>query len=198
MTSRTAMAWVATGLGLLAGPAAAGEIRGRLLADKKPVAGGGTEALARETPLLAGRRGGRRGDRPSPLTTATTRPDGTFALAVAATSPAFQLKVSGGGAAPRVLERLFEPAESDDLGDVTVGRAEVLAGRVVDARGGPVVGATATLWVGGGGGGLGPAGDSSAPVTTTTGADGSFRFAAASERGNRLLVEAPGFAMLEP
>ena len=196
MTSRTAMAWVGAGLGLLAGPAGPGEIRGRLLADKKPVAGASIEALALETPREAALREARRGDRPKPLATATTKPDGTFALALAATSPAFQLKVSGGGAAPRVLERLFEPAESDDLGDVTVGRAEVLAGRVVDARGGPVVRATATLWVGAGSG-LGPAGDSSVPVTTTTGADGSFRFTAATERGNRLIVEAPGFAMVE-
>ena len=51
MTSRTAMAWVAAGLALLTGPAGAGEIRGRLLADKKPLAGASVEALALETPL---------------------------------------------------------------------------------------------------------------------------------------------------
>jgi large repetitive protein len=198
MTSRAAMAWVAAGLGLLASPAGAGEVRGRLLVDKKPVSGASIEALALEAPLLAALREARRDGPRKPLATATTKPDGTFALAVAPTAnpPAFQLKVSGGGAAPLVLERLFEPAESDDLGDVTVGRAEVLAGRVVDARGGPVVGATVTLGVGTGGG-FGPAGDPSVRVTTTTGADGSFRFAAATERGNRLLVEAPGFAMVE-
>src|SRR5260221_1153284 len=196
MTSRTAMAGVAARVGLVAGSAGAGEVRGRLLVDKKPVSGASVEALALEMPLPAALREARRGDPPKPIATATTKPDGTFALAVAATSPSYQLNVSGGGAAPLVLERLFEPGGSDDLSDVTVGRAEVLAGRVVDARGGPGVGAIATLWVGAGDR-LGRAGDSSVPVTTTTGADGSFRFTAATERGNRLRVEAPGFAMVE-
>src|SRR5260221_4312179 len=179
MTSRTVMAWVGAAVGLRAGPAGAGEIRGRLLADKTPVAGASIEALALETALAAALREARRGDRPSPLATATTKPDGTFALVVAATSPAFQLKVSGGGAAPRVLDRLFEPAESDDLGDVTVGRAEVLAGRVVDARGGPVVGATVTLWVGAGRGGRGPPGASPPPGPTTPRGGGPLRCTAA-------------------
>ena len=199
MTSRTAREWVAAGLGLLAaGPAGAGEIRGRLLLDKKPVGGASVEAIVLESPLLAAQRAARRDEPRKPLASATTKPDGSFVLAVAATTNAFQLKISGGGAAPRLLDRLFEPAESDDLGDVSVGRAELLAGRVVDSSKGPVVGATVSLWVGAGSG-FGPAGDSSssALVTTTTGADGSFRFTSAAERGNRLLVEAPGFATLE-
>lgn len=200
MTSRTAMAWAAAGLVLLtACPAGAGEIRGRLLVDKKPVGGASVEALALESPLLAAQREARRDEPRKPLVTVTSKPDGTFVLGLAATvnTPAFQLKISGAGAAPEVLDRVFEPAESDDLGDVTVGRAEVLAGRVVDSNKGPVVGATVTLLVGGGG--FGPSGESSPAirVTTTTGADGSFRFTAATERGNRLLVEAPGFAMME-
>lgn len=201
MMSRTAVAWAAAGLGLLAAiPAGAGEIRGRLLVDKKPLGGASVEALALEPPFLAAQREARRGEPQKALATATSKPDGTFVLAVAApgNASAFQLKISGSGAAPQILERLFEPSESDDLGDLTVGRGEVLAGRVVDSSKGPVVGASVTLWVGAGRG-PGPAGDASSTVraTTTTGSDGSFRFTAATERGNRLVVEAPGFATAE-
>ncbi|HSB62418.1 MAG TPA: carboxypeptidase-like regulatory domain-containing protein, partial [Vicinamibacteria bacterium] len=103
----------------------------------------------------------------------------------------------GAGVVPVVLERVFEPAEAEDLGEVEVPVAEALAGRVVDGSGGPVVGATVTLWGGdtrtfGRGAPAEPV-----PFTATTGADGSFRHARASERGNRIRVEAPGLAVAE-
>ena len=134
----------------LAAPAAAGEIRGRVLVDGKPAAGVTVSVLPFEDGFAAARREARREDLPKALASATTRPDGTFAVAVPASAgTAVRLAFSGGNAAPRVLEALFD-ASGEEAGDVRLPRATPLAGRVVDERGGPVVGATLTLWPGGG------------------------------------------------
>jgi len=202
MSSRRSIAGIAGVLCLLAASLRAGEVRGRLVADRKPIAGVAVEAVPLETPLEAARREARKQEAPKPLAAAATRPDGTFALVVASapTTPPFRLQLSGGGTVPVLQERVFDPSDAEDLGDVTVARGQALAGRVTDESGGPVVGATVTLWSAGGAGGFGP-GDRATgepvPVTATTGADGAFRFAAAAERGNRLRVEAPGFATAE-
>ncbi len=83
------------------------------------------------------------------------------------------------------------------MGDLEVTRGEALAGRVLDGSGGPVVGASVTLWGGAPRGFRGGDGGEPVPAATTTGADGTFRFPEAAERGNRLRIEAPGFAAAE-
>jgi protocatechuate 3,4-dioxygenase beta subunit len=183
--------------------ATAGELRGRILAEEKPVAGATVAAVPFDSSFEEARREARRGEPPKPLATTTTRPDGTWVLTLApAAAPRdgaalVRLKVSGGGTAPTLLESVFDAAQSAEAGDATVAKAATLAGKVVDARGGPVVAATVTL-VGGGGGG-GPsvrAGSSQVPMAATTGPDGTFRFSEAAV-GSRLRVEAPGFATTE-
>jgi hypothetical protein len=148
------------------------------------------------------RREARRGEPPKPLATTTNRPDGTWVLTLApAAAPRdgaalVRLKVSGGGTAPTLLESVFDAAQSAEAGDATVAKAATLAGRVVDARGGPVVAATVTFVGGGGGGPFVRAGSSQVPMAATTGADGTVRFTEAAV-GSRLRVEAPGFATTE-
>ena len=109
---------------------------------------------------------------------------------------AVRLSFSGAPAAPRVLDALFD-AGGEDAGDVRLPKALALAGRVVDERGGPVVGATVTLWPGGGRRPQDATPASGVPQATTTKADGTFRFEAAAEEANRLRVEAPAFATQE-
>jgi protocatechuate 3,4-dioxygenase beta subunit len=181
----------------LAAPAAAGEIRGRVLVDGKPAGGVNVSVLSFEDGFAAARREARREDLPKALASAATRPDGTFAVAVpGAAGTAVRLGFSGGNAAPRVLEALFD-ASGEDTGDVRLPRATPLAGRVVDERGGPVVGATVTLWPGGGRRPQDTSPGSGVPQATTTKADGTFRFEVASEESNRLRAEAPAFATQE-
>jgi protocatechuate 3,4-dioxygenase beta subunit len=181
----------------LAAPAAAGEIRGRVLVDGRPAAGVTVSVLPFEDGFAVSRREARREAPPSPLATGTTRSDGTFAVAVA--TPAGQsvrVAFSGSTAAPRILDALFDPA-GEDAGDVRLPRATPLAGRVVDARGGPVVGATVTAWAGGGPGARDASPGSGVAQSATTKADGTFRIDAASPEANRLRVEAPGLATQE-
>ncbi len=187
----------ATLLTALAAPAAAGEIRGRVLVDGKPASGVAVSVLPFEDGFAAARREARREDVPKALASGATRPDGTFAVAVpAAAGTAVRLAFSGATAVPRVLEALFD-AGGEDAGDVRLPRATPLAGRVVDERGGPVVGATVTLWPGGGRRPQDASPGRGVPQAATTKADGAFRFEAAGEEANRLRVEAPAFATLE-
>ena len=187
----------AVALAAIAVSAQAGELRGRVLVDGKPAPGVAVSVLPFENGFAEARREARREGLPQPLAAAATRPDGSFAATVAAAAGAsVRLGFSGGGVAPRVLDALFDAA-GDDAGDVRLPRASALAGRVVDERGGPVVGATLTLWPGG----ERRAQDTSAargvPQTATTRGDGTFRFEAASPESNRLRVEAAAFATLE-
>ena len=64
----------------LAAAASAGELRGRILADDKPVAGATVSAVPFESPFEEARREARREEPGKALATATTRPDGTFLL----------------------------------------------------------------------------------------------------------------------
>ena len=59
------------------------------------------------------------------------------------------------------------------------------------------MGATVTLWAGGGRGFLDIAPGQGVPQSTTTKPDGTFRFDAASPEGNRIRVEALAFASQE-
>jgi protocatechuate 3,4-dioxygenase beta subunit len=184
-------------LAALAAPAAAGEIRGRVLVDGKPAAGVAVSALPFEDGFATARREARREGPPAPLASAASRADGTFAVTVAAAAADIvRLAFSGGPAAPRVLDAVFEAA-GDDAGDVRLPGATPLAGRVVDPRGGPVVGATVSLWPGGRTGPQDTSAGSGILQSATTKADGTFRIDAASAESNRLRVEAPGFATQE-
>jgi large repetitive protein len=168
----------------------AAQIRGRITAENKPVPGVTVSAVAYETPFEETRREARGEPEPAPLVTVTSATDGAFALTPPpGRASALRLIVSGRGIAPVRLGRLLDPTQGDDVGDIAVARAHDLAGRVVDPKGGPVVGAAVRLFPGG------PT--PSWPVATTTGPDGSFRFDSAAESGNRLRVEAPGFAAFE-
>jgi large repetitive protein len=183
----------------LAAVGTAGEIRGRVLVDGKPAPGVAVSVLPFEDGFAAARREARREDIPKPLAAGATRPDGTFAVPVPGPAgAAVRLSFSGAPAAPRVLDRLFDSG-GEDAGVVRLPKAMALAGRVVDARGGPVVGATVTLWAGGGRGLLAQdvTPGTGAPQSTTTRGDGTFRFEAAAEEGNRVRVEAPAFATQE-
>ncbi len=181
----------------LAAPAAAGEIRGRVLVDGEPAAGVTVSVLPFEDGFATARREARREGLPASLASATSRADGTFAVALARPAgDAVRLAFSGGTAASRILDALLDAA-GEDAGDVRLPRATALAGRVVDERGGPVVGATVTLWPGGGRRPQDASPGSGVPQSTTTKADGTFRVEAAGEESNRLRVEAPGFATQE-
>ncbi|HUL75693.1 MAG TPA: carboxypeptidase-like regulatory domain-containing protein, partial [Vicinamibacteria bacterium] len=188
-------------LGLLAALAttsSAGEIRGRVLVDGKPVRGVTVSALPFEDGFAAARREARREDLPKALATTVSRPDGAFAVVVAGPAgSALRLSFEGGPAAPRLLEQLFDSG-GEDAGDVRLAKALALAGRVVDERGGPVVGATVTLWPGSGANlGRDVSPGAGVPRSATTRPDGTFRFDAAADEGNRLRVEAPAFATQE-
>jgi protocatechuate 3,4-dioxygenase beta subunit len=177
-------------------PASAGEIRGRVLVDGKPAAGVVVTVLPFEDGLAAARREARR-EQPAPLASAPTRPDGAFSIVVsAAPGTAVHLGFRGAPAASVRLDSLVE-ADGQDLADVRLPRAAPLAGRVVDDRGLPAVGASVTLWAGRGRGLVDLLPVAPLPQLATTKADGSFRFEAASDEGNQLRVEAPGFATAE-
>jgi protocatechuate 3,4-dioxygenase beta subunit len=181
----------------LAATAPAGEIRGRVLVDGKPASGVVVAALPFEDGFAAARREARGEDRPKALADTVSRPDGTFAVAVPGPSGTpVRLALSGGTASPRVLSALFDSG-GDDAGDLRLPRALVLAGRVVDERGGPVVGATVTLWPGSGRRPQDTSLASGLPQSAVTKADGAFRLEGAADEGNRLRVEAPAFATQE-
>ena len=95
-----------------------------------------------------------------------------------------------------MLEALFDAAGAD-AGDVRLPKAAALAGRVVDERGGPVVGATVTLWPGSERRPQDASPGRGVAQTATVKPDGTFRFETAAGESNRLRVEAPAFATLE-
>ncbi|MFI4942214.1 MAG: carboxypeptidase regulatory-like domain-containing protein, partial [Burkholderiales bacterium] len=185
-------------LSAMASAASAGEIRGRVLVDGKPAAGVGVSVLAFENGFDQARREARREGQPTAVATATTRPDGGFAATVAAPAAgaSVRLAFSGGGAAPRELDAIYDAA-GDDAGEVRLTAAAALAGRVADERGGPVVGATVTLWPGSARRPQDVSPGRGVVQTATTKGDGTFRFEAAAAENNRLRVEAPAFATLE-
>jgi len=183
---------------ILSSPASAGELRGRALVDGKPRAGVEVAVVPFEDGSARARREARGEDEPRALATATTMKDGRFVVRVdgpAPGAPALRLSLSGGGVAPVVLDPLVDPA-GEDVGDLRLGGAAPLAGRVLDPAGGPVVGAKVTLLVSA----FRRFDDDRTPAeavpqVTTTDASGTFRFDSASAEGNGLRVEAPAFAV---
>ena len=178
---------------LFHGGATAGEIRGRLLLGEKPASGITVSAVPYESPEAEARRRARRGEAPAVLTSALTRGDGTFALAVPpAPGGAFRVLAEGGGAVASWVGGTYDASESDDLGEHALARAEALSGRVVSAAGAPVAGATVIVvsreGLLGGDPDVTPA-----PRTVTAGPDGSFRSLDAAPDGNRVTVTAKGY-----
>ena len=167
-------------------------MRGRLLLGDRPAAGVTVSAIPYEPPEVEARRLARGGEAPRPIATVTTRADGTFAVAVAATPAAtFHLLAEGGGAIAAWVGGPYDTSESDDLGERALTRAETLAGRVVGASGAPIAGAAVTVRPL-----ASPASDpdvTPAARTVITGADGVFRAGAAAD-GNRVTVAAKSYA----
>lgn len=179
---------------LLALPAGAGTLNGRVVSDGAPVAGAVVSAVPHEAPLDAARREARGVEAPKPAATATTGPDGTFALTVppAGKDAFFRVRLEAKGFVGAELPGAFEAAETEDLGELGLLRGGPLAGRVVGPGGTPVAGALVSLTPR-----IRPGEPSDLVpfrLSTTTGADGSFRFDAAGTGRNALVVEAAGFA----
>ena len=194
--TRSRLAFLLAGALLAAhSPAAAAPFRGKVVLDGKPVAGATVVAAPEEEPLEAARRQARGEPEPGPLATVTTPATGEFALSVPAPQGrdvVFRVRVSAAGAVPVEVPESRDSAEPDDLGDLVLGRAEPLAGRVQGPDGAPVAGALVRLFARGR-----PAASGSLatlPQETTTGADGQFRFATAAAEQNEILVQAAGFA----
>lgn len=176
----------------------AGEIRGRVfLSGGRAASGVSVLAMPYEAPLDASRREAKRGEAPKPLATVTTSSDGGFALRVTADAARpeslFQVRIQGGGVVPTLLEGLYDAGEVEDLGDMTLPRAEKIAGRVVVGSGQPVAGATVTLRPGRERVEDGPDHERTTR-SVETGADGTFRFDEATGVGNAITVEKAGLA----
>lgn len=191
---RTRLAFLLAGV-LLATPAFAASLRGRVLLDGRPVAGATVAAIPQEESLDAARREARGEPEPSALATVATSATGEFDLRVAAPEGRdvfFRVRVSAAGAVPVELPETRDATEEEDLGDLALRRAEPLAGRVRGPDGAPVAGALVRLVARGRADG--PVTGTAQPQEATTGADGQFRFATAAAELNELRVRAAGFA----
>ncbi len=183
----------------LAFPAAAGEIRGRLLVSDRgdrPAAGVTVAAVAWESPGDEARREAKGGEAPKPFASVTTGADGSFTLAVPAEpgkERLFRVRADGAGVVPVLFENVYDVSESEDLGEHLLARAEKISGTAVDASGAPLGGAEVVLEPGGGAAGDDPAFHPLAR-TVMTGADGIFRFDEANATGNRVTVRRDGLA----
>ncbi len=177
---------------LAAGPALSGEIRGRLLADDRPVPAVSVAAVPWETPFEEARREARREPAPAPLSSVTTRPDGLFVLPVPGGTPSkeFRVRVEGGGVVTALVPGNFDTQEAEDLGDLVVSKGTRLAGRVASAEGAPLAGAEVLLLPS-----RRPSGGLEAAVQATkSGADGTFYFEAAGDR-NEVSIHADGLSI---
>lgn len=151
-------------LSSLALSAGAAEITGRVTSERRGVVGATVSAMAYETPYAAAVREAGATQAPAPIATATTTADGRFRLNVPATAGPFTVRVTFGGLASRTVEGLFEKADVEDVGEISLRAGETVAGRVIDPAGKPVAGA----WI------LPRSARDVGPVRT--GANGTFRF----------------------
>ncbi len=165
------------------------ELRGRVLSEGRPVAGATVVAVPVESALEQARREARFTDAARELGLATSARDGAFSLRLASGPEELRLQASAPGHVAVIAEA---PLGGAAPVEVRLERAASLAGTVLGAAGQPVAGATVTLWPR-----VEQPGATPVPVTGTTGPDGRFRFDGASERGNRLRVEAPGQAVVD-
>ncbi len=175
---------------LPAGSSLGGEIRGRLLADDRPVPGVAVVAVPWETPFEEDLRDARREPSPSPLVSVATGTDGAFALSVAGGIPAreFRLRLEGGGIVPVLVPGTFDTQETEDLGDLSVVKGARLAGRLETDQGTLLAGAEVLLVASRGlGDGLEPA-----VQKAMSGSDGTFRFDSATPDRNEVSVRVDG------
>ena len=193
LLSRPAL--VAAALALVSLRAEAGRLTGRVVSDGAPVAGAVVTAVPQEEPLDEARREARRGEPPKPLATATTGPDGLFAVTVPAGTKEtwFRLRLEAKGLVVADLPGPFDPSETENLGDLPLAKGGPVAGRVLGPNGAAVPAARVTLTPRGA---PGAAADLvSAPRVATTAPDGAFRFEAGGAAANEVVVEAAGFAV---
>ncbi len=174
-------------------PAAAGELRGRLLLGDRPATGVTVAIVPYEAPLEEARREARRTPAPQPLFAATTAADGSFVLMVPAEpgkDKLFTVRAEGGGAVAAIVGGVWSSSESGDLGDHVLLPGEKIAGKVTDTKGVPVADAEVVL-VPRLDGFAEPELEAAAQITRTA-ADGTFRFDDASATGNTVTVDTPG------
>ncbi len=180
---------------LRAASVAAGPLSGTVVIDGKPAAGAVVSAIPFEEPLEKVRRQLRGEAEPRALSSATAGPGGAFSLTVPAVPGKvtwFRVRITARGGVPAEVPGAFDASETDDLGELALRKAEVLAGRVTGPGGRPVAGARVTLTARGR---FDPSfGPDPVPEVTTTAPDGTFRFAAAASERNDLLVEAAALA----
>ena len=123
-------------------PASAGELGGRVTSGGRPTAGVAVAAVPWESPYDAARREARGATAPAALASTITRPDGSFTLTLAPEAPSLVLRVDSAGLVPVRLAGGFDGGPGASVGDVHVAEAALLSGRVVNARGASVAGAT--------------------------------------------------------
>jgi protocatechuate 3,4-dioxygenase beta subunit len=156
------------------------------------VSGITVQAVPSEAPHEAARREARRGAQAAGLAAATTGADGAFSLVLPAGAPSVTLRFEGPGVVPVRLLSVYDGGEDAAVGDVPLTAASTFDGRVVDAGGKPVAGAAVTLQPGQ----ARFAADETRgeEIRARSGPDGRFSFERAAASGNRLRVEAEGFA----
>ena len=138
------------------------ELTGRIMNERRGVVGATVSAFPYETRYAVALRETRGEPAPQPLATVSTTADGRFHLTVAPNSPPFVVRVLFGGLAATTAEGVFEKSDVEDLGEISLGPGETVAGRVVDQAGKPVSGALVRL------------GRDGTPVVTNK--NGLFRF----------------------
>lgn len=193
--SRFVVPLIASLIALRSADGSAGTLSGTVVLDGKPAAGAVVSVIPFEEPLAKARRLLRGETEPKALASATAGPGGAFALAVPAVPGRdvwFRVRVGARGAVPAELTGVRDASEAEDLGELTLRKAEALAGRVTGPGGKPVAGARVTLTARG----RFDASSDLDPVSevATTATDGSFRFEAAASERNDLVVEAEGLA----
>lgn len=152
----------------------AGELTGRVVHENRPVLGARVVAVPYESPFAVALRETRGLAAPTAVATITTGQDGSFKVVIPPTAPPVALRVEFGGLGKREVEGVFESADTEDLGEISLSRGENLGGRVVDAAQKPVAGAQVRI------GRDGP--------LTTTGPDGLFHF---DDLDRRLAIAGP-------
>jgi uncharacterized GH25 family protein len=149
--------------------ASAAEITGRVLNERRGVVGATVAAIPYETRHAIALRETKGEPAPAPLATTSTSADGRFKLTVSPTAPAFVIRATFGGLAPKTVDGVFEKSDTEDLGEISLESGETLSGRVLDGAAKPVVGALVRIGRDG--------------VPTVTNKDGLFRFEDIAGRG---------------
>jgi hypothetical protein len=172
---------------LLAAPARAGSITGRLIDDAgRPVAGAKVTwepFRSDEERLVAASRGAD----PAPAGETATDAEGKFRVVLDKPGMLSSIRILSAG--PSVLlEGPYEAAETTDLEEIQLPAVEKVSGRVTDEAGKAVSGAKVRL------GGVELFGeDTRFYAETVTGSDGAYTFSGAPEGAREMTVRAPGF-----